>query len=156
MSFQLISSYWIAIVGAVVGAIVGLVLAVWRGRMVDPTSTTTVWDLRVTIPLLFAAAGGHIVLVPQMTQQNQLLFSLYTAAIIVVAILAYGGFSIWRLGAVLFPLGSIAAYFYYAIPARSADYIGLGLKIVELAAIVAALVPLAMPERMRRGRRIVT
>jgi hypothetical protein len=155
MSFQLIASYQIAIVGAVVGAVVGLILAAWRARTIETNPALTRWDLWVTIPLLLAAVGGHIVLVPQMPQQNQVLFSLYTAAVIVVVIVAFAGLSIWRVGAVLFPVVSIVGYFYYAIPARSADYVGLGLKVVEVAVIIAALVPLAMPERMRRGRRMV-
>src|SRR5258706_7659466 len=155
MTFQLISSYLIGIAGLVVGVVVGLILAAWRQGKIDTNPAVTRWDLWVTIPLLLGAIGGHIALVPQMVQQNQVLFSLYAAAVIVAVIIGFARFSIWRLGAVLFPLGSIVAYFYYAIPARSADYLGLTLKVVELAVIVAALVPFAMPERMRLGRRMV-
>jgi hypothetical protein len=48
------------------------------------------------------------------------------------------------LGAVIFPAGSIAAYFYLALPEHQADYIGLLVKVAELAAIVAAVVPVFM------------
>ena len=133
-----------------IGFGVGLVLITVRNRVTAAQDALTDWDSRVTIPLLLAAGGGHVVLIPVMTGQNQVLFGLYLVALIVVVIVGFAGFSIWRAGAVVFPAGSVAAYFYYAIPTHSGDYVGIGLKIVELAAIVAALVPVFMGERMRR------
>ncbi len=150
MTVQLISSYLIGVVGAVIGFGVGLVLITLRERVTTAQDAITNWDSRVTIPLLLAAGGGHVVLIPAMSSQNQVLFGLYFVALILVVIVAFAGFSIWRLGAVIFPAGSIFAYLYYAIPAHSADYVGLALKIVELAAIVSALVPLFMGDRMQR------
>jgi predicted lysophospholipase L1 biosynthesis ABC-type transport system permease subunit len=148
VTVQFIQSYLIGVVGAVVGAVVGLVLATVARRSLGT------WDAVVTIPLLLAAAGGHLFLIPVEVQPLQVLFGLYAAALIVVVIVGIAGISIWRLGAVLFPAGSIAAYFYFAVQVQQVDYVGLGLKVVELAAIVSALVPVVILNRSARGRRM--
>lgn len=58
-----------------------------------------------------------------------------------VVVFALLGFGIWRLGAIVFPLGSIGAYFYFGLMVHQVDYIGLLVKLVEVAAIAAVLVP---------------
>jgi hypothetical protein len=149
VTVQFVQSYLIGVVGAVVGAIIGLVGATVTRRWFGA------WDALVTVPLLLAAAGGHLFLIPVEVVMLQVLFGLYGAALIATVIVGIARISIWRLGAVLFPAGSIAAYFYFGVQVHQVDYIGLGLKIVELAAIVAALVPVTVLNRSARGRRMV-
>jgi hypothetical protein len=40
------------------------------------------------------------------------------------------------------------------VQVQQVDYVGLGLKVVELAAIVSALVPVVILNRSARGRRM--
>jgi len=147
MTIQLEKEYLVALLGLVVGAGAGLIAAAVYGRATRQGIRPGRWDARVTIPLLLAAAGAHLVLIPVVESRRQLLFGLYFAALIGTAIFAMVGPSIWRLGAVLLPVGSVLAYFYFAFQVHQADYVGLAVKMVEVAAIAAALVPIT-----RRGR----
>jgi len=147
MAVHLIRSYLVALAGLGIGAAVGLILALACRRV-------RTWDAWVTIPLLLAAAGAHIALIPQVEAQREVLFGLYGAALVGTVIVALAGLAIWRVGAVVFPAGSIAAYFYFALPTHQADYVGLIVKLVELAAICAALVPMLARERSYGGRRM--
>ena len=142
MTVQFERAYLIALLGLAVGAAVGLIAAAAYSR-----ARLGRWDARVTIPLLLAAAGAHLVLIPVVESRRQLLFGRYFAALIGNVIFAMVGLSIWRLGAVLLPFGSVLAYFYFAFQVHQADYVGLTVKVVEVAAIAAALVPIT-----RRGR----
>ena len=146
---HLIQSYLVAVAGLVVGAAAGFIGAVVFKRL-------RAWDAWITIPLLLAAAGAHIALIPQVEMQRQVLFGLYGATLVGTVIVALAGLAIWRLGAVVFPAGSIAAYFYFALPTHQADYIGLIVKLVELAAMCSALAGMFAHERAHGGRRIAT
>src|SRR5579864_5423287 len=150
MAIHLIQAYLVAIAGLAAGAVIGLIVAATLQRSMH------VWDARVTVPLLLAAAGAHLVLISQVELQRQILFGLYAAALTGVAIFAVAGLGIWRLGAVVFPAGSIAAYFYFALPEHQADYVGLLVKVVELAAIVSAVVPVLVRARAYDGERRIT
>ena len=137
MSIHLVTAYWIGLVGAVVGLAVGLIVP----RLARRSSQSWRWHGRVTLPLILAAAGAHLALIPAVEQQRQVMFGLYGAALIGVVVFALLGFGIWRLGAIVFPLGSIGAYFYFGLMVHQVDYIGLLVKLVEVAAIAAVLVP---------------
>ena len=146
MSVHLVQAY--AIAGLGVGAAVGLIVTAAFRPTISRTRAMRDWDAWVTVPLLLAAAGAHLILITQVGLQRQVLFGLYGVALIGTAVFAVAGLAIWRLAAVIFPAGSIAAYFYFALPEHQADYIGLLVKVVELAAIVAALVPVFARKRV--------
>lgn len=135
MSIHLVASYWIGLVGAAIGLIVGLLVV----RAVDHGSRVSPWDARATLPLLLAAGLAHLSLIPVVELQRQVLFGLYGAALIGVVLFALLGIGIWRLGAVVFPLGSIGAYVYFGLSVHQVDYIGLLVKLVEVATIAAAI-----------------
>jgi hypothetical protein len=137
MTVKLETEYLIAIVGLIVGGGIGVAVGAMRSAAID------IWDARVTLPLLLAAAGAHLVLISAVEPMRQILFGLYGLGLIGVAVFAAAGLGIWRAGGVLLPAGSIAAYFYFAIPEHQADFVGLGVKIIELAAIVAVIGGLA-------------
>ena len=137
----------VGIAGLVIGAVVGLIVfSIRRGPAFEARPVTT-WDSRVTLPLLLSAAGAHLVLIPRVELERQVLFGLYGAALVGVCILAFAGVSAWRAGAILFPVGSILAYVYLASTVHQADYVGLVVKLVELGAIVAAGFPLLRTTR---------
>lgn len=135
MSIHLVSAYWIALAGGALGLAVGLIVP----RHVGRKSQSWRWDGRVTLPLILAAAGAHLALIPLVEQQRQVLFGLYGLALIGVAVFALLEIGIWRLGAIVFPLGSIGAYFYFGVTVHQVDYIGLLIKLVEVAATAAAV-----------------
>jgi len=141
MTIQFVQGYLVALLGLAVGAGIGIIAATAYRRAIGR------WDARITLPLLLAAAGGHLALIPVVEAERQLLFGLYVAALIGVVIVAMAGRSIWRVGAVLFPAGSIAGYFFFALQVHEVDYVGLGVKLVEVGAIAAAVVPMAMRSR---------
>jgi hypothetical protein len=147
MSIHLVSTYWVGLVGGVVGFIV----ATFAARLLERKANLTAWDARLTLPLLLAAAGAHLSLIPVVEMQRQVLFGLYGAALIGVVVFALVGFGIWRLGAVVFPLGSIGAYVYFGLLVHQVDYIGLLVKAVEVAAIVAALASVFRSRRSSRA-----
>lgn len=146
MTIHLVGEYLIAILGLLVGAGVGLAVGA------VPRAALSGWDAYATLPLLLAAAGAHLSLIGVVEPMRQVLFGLYGLALLGVAGFAALGWSIWRLGAILFPAGSIAAYFYFALSAHQADYVGLGVKLVELAAIAASLAVLIRPEARHSQR----
>lgn len=143
MTVHLISAYLIALLGLVIGIAAGLVVGAARAR------TLTRTDARLAIPLLLGAAGAHLILIGSVEPTRQLLFGLYGLALMGVVVFAAIGWSIWRLGGVVFPAGSIAGYIYFALPEHQADYVGLLIKVVELIAIVAVIVPVLRHERRR-------
>ena len=147
MTIQLVNEYLVALIGLVVGAGAGLIAGAVYGRATPRGVPLGRWDTRVTIPLLLAAAGAHLVLIPLVESRRQVLFGLYFAALIGAVIFAMAGLSIWRLGAVLLPVGSVLAYFYFALQVHEADYVGLAVKVVELAAVAAAGLPIARRRR---------
>ena len=126
------AEYTVAIAGLVAGAVIGLVVGTISGRAWN-------WDARLTGPLVLAAGSAHAVLIPVVEQQRQVLFGLYFLAMTGVFVLGVVRIGIWRLGAVLFPAGSIAGYFYFAAIAHQADWIGLAVKVVEAVVFVGAL-----------------
>ena len=136
MSVHFVSSYWIGLVGAAVGLIGGLLVV----RVADRRSRLSLWDARATLPLLLAAGLAHLSLIPVVELQRQVFFGLYGAALIGVVLFALLGIGIWRLGAVVFPLGSIGAYLYFGLLVHQVDYIGLLVKLVEVAAVAATIV----------------
>jgi hypothetical protein len=150
---QFIPQYLVAVVGMAVGGSGGWVLAAAMNRRSGDARRLDAWDARVTVPLLLAAAGAHLSLVPVVELQRQLMFGLYVLALIITVAMALAGWRIWRLGAVLLPLGSILAYAYFASQVHEADVVGLTVKVVELAAVAAALRPV-IAARSARGRRI--
>jgi hypothetical protein len=141
MSVHLVLNYWPAVIGLVVGAGAGGLLATLR------RGSPGAWDRRVTVPLLLAASAAHLALIPTVETERQILFALYGASLVGVVVFATLGMSIWRLGAVVFPLGSIGAYVYFALLVHQADYIGLLVKLVEVAALVAAFTPVVVRTR---------
>jgi hypothetical protein len=143
MTIHYVGAYLIALVGLVVGAAAGVAVGATR------EGTLARWDGRLTLPLLLGAAGAHLALIGAVEPLRQTLFGLYGLALLAVVGVAAMGWSIWRLGGTVLPAGSIAAYFYFAIPAHQADYVGLLVKLVELAAIAAVVAPVFT----RRGRR---
>lgn len=149
MTIQLVREYLVALPGLLVGGGIAMAVGAARG------GTITRWDARVSLPLLVAALGAHVVLITAVEPTRQLLFGLYALALLGVVGCALVGWSIWRLGGVVFPAGSIAAYFYFAIQVHEADYVGLLVKLVELGTIAAVLLPLFKGEG-KRPQRIVT
>jgi len=149
---QFIPQYLVALVGIGVGAPAGLILAAAVNRRSGNAKRIDGWDARVTVPLLLAAAGAHLALIPVVELQRQLMFGLYVVALIITVALAAAGWRIWRLGAVLLPLGSILAYGYFAGQVHEADVVGLVVKIVEVAAVAAAARPVIASRLGVRGR----
>lgn len=143
MNIQLVSGYLVGLAGLVIGAGVGLAIGAAR------RAALTRSDALVAIPLLLGAAGAHLALIGSVEPKRQLLFGLYGLALLGVVGFAALGLPIWRLGGVVFPAGSIAAYFYFAFLVHQADYVGLLIKVVELVAIVTVLIPVFR----REGRR---
>lgn len=150
MTVKLVSEYLIGLAGLVAGGGFGLAVGALRSTAIG------VWDARVSVPLLLAAAGAHLALIGAVEPMRQVLFALYGIALLAVVLLAAVGVGIWRLGGVLLPAGSIAAYFYFAIPEHQADFVGLGVKLVELAAMVAVLVPVVRRKPAEGTRQVVT
>ena len=130
--------------GLVVGGGLGFAVGAARGGTLSP------WDARASVPLLLAAAGAHVALISAVEPMRQVLFTLYGLALVGVVVFAAVGWSIWRLGGVLFPLGSIAGYFFFAIQVHQVDYGGLFVKVVEVAAITAVVVPVFRRQRRQR------
>ncbi len=154
MVLHLIRPYLIALVGLVLGAGLGLVATAIAGRRT--TSTLSGWDARLTVPLLLAAAGAHLVLIPAVELQRQVMFGFYVAALTGAVVMAIAGLRIWRLGAVVLPVGSIAAYAYFAVVGHAADIAGIAVKIVELGAILAAVKPVLMRSKSGSEQRVGT
>ena|SRR5689334_4515506 len=150
---QFIPQYLVAVVGMAVGGAGGSVLAAALNRRSGDATRLGGWDARVTIPLLLAAAGAHLSLVPVVELQRQLMFGLYVLALIITVAMALAGWRIWRLGAVLLPLGSIFAYAYFGAQVHEADVVGLSVKVVELATVAAALRPV-IAARSAGGQRM--
>ncbi|HKC20094.1 MAG TPA: hypothetical protein VKE27_10730 [Candidatus Dormibacteraeota bacterium] len=147
MSIHFVSTYWIGLVGGAVGFVVGMFIL----RLLERKANLAIWDARIALPLLLAAAGAHLSLIAVVETQRQVLFGLYGVALIGVILFALLGFGIWRLGAVVFPLGSIGAYVYFALLVHQVDYIGLVVKLVEVAAIVAAVVSVSRGRESSRS-----
>lgn len=148
LSIQFVAPYWPGVAGLLLGVVCGmLIAATTRAR-----SVLSEWDARVTVPLVLAAAGAHLLLIPAVELERQVLFALYGVALLVVTAFAIAGVGIWRLGAIVFPLGSIGAYFYFAFQVHHADYIGLLVKLVEFIAVAAATAS-ALSRRHRAGAR---
>jgi hypothetical protein len=145
MSVQLVQSYLVAPVGLVIAAVAGFA-ATRRARRVER------WDANLTLPLLMGVAAAHLVLIPVVELERQAMFGLYVASVIVVVGLAFAGRRIWRLGAVLLPVGSVLGYAYFAVLAHQADYVGLTIKLVELATIAAAAAPVVRRGQARDSR----
>jgi hypothetical protein len=141
------SAYLPALFGLPVGAILGLALttATGRGRSLGA------WDARATIPLLLAAAVAHLALLLAVEPLRIVMFTIYALAILVTVALAVAGKTIWRLAAVLLPIGSIGGYFLFAFIAHQADVVGLLVKLVEVATVVSALVPVLRGRQAREG-----
>jgi hypothetical protein len=150
---QFIPQYLVAVIGIVVGVSSGWIVAAAMNRRSGDAKRIDGWDARVTVPLLLAAAGAHLALVPVVELQRQLMFGLYVLALLVTVALAVAGWRIWRLGAVLLPLGSILAYGYFAGQVHEADVVGLAVKLVELAAVAAALRPVVSARRRAQDGR---
>ena len=154
---RFIPQYLVAVVGMVVGGSAGWMLAAAMNRRSGDAKRIDGWDARVTLPLLLAAAGAHLALIPVVELQRQLMFGLYVLALIITVALAVGGWRIWRLGAIFLPLGSILAYGYFAGQVHEADVVGLVVKTVELMAVAAAARPVIAARRVRgRNQRIQT
>ena len=132
MTVHFVAQYVPALAGLAVGALTGFVIATGTRR---PSQ----WDARVTLPLVLAAGAAHLALIPAVEAQRQLLFGLYFAAMTGTFALGLLRVGIWKLGALGFPAGSLLAYFYFALTAHEADFIGLAVKVVEAAVIVAAV-----------------
>jgi hypothetical protein len=154
MVVHLIRSYLIALVGLAVGAALGLVATAIARRRATPTLSG--WDARLTVPLLLAAAAAHLALIPAVELQRQVMFGLYIAALTGTVVMAIAGRRIWRLGAIVLPVGSIVAYTYYAVVGHAADGAGIAVKIVELLAILAAIKPLLIHSESGSDQRVVT
>ena len=126
-------NYVVALSGLLVGGVTGYLVALGKG-------TGSRWDRRVTLPLVLAAGAAHLALIPVVEQERQLLFGLYFLGMAGVFLFALLGIGVWRLGAILLPAGSILAYFYFGLIVHEVDVIGLLVKAVEVAAIVAVIV----------------
>jgi len=150
---QFVPQYLVAVIGLAVGAAAGIVLAAAMRRRPALANRLIASDAWIAVPLLLAAAGAHLVLIPVVEQQQQMLFGLYSVGLLVTVALGAAGWRIWRLGAVLLPLGSILAYGYFAGREHEADVVGLVVKLVELAAIGAALWPVFSARRQTQERR---
>jgi hypothetical protein len=135
MELHYVGAYVVAVPALIVGGVVGAAATAFRRA---PRG----WDARVTVPLVLAAGAAHLSLIPAVELQRQVLFGLYFLAMAGVVAFALLGFGIWRLGAIVFPVGSIAGYFYFGFVVHQVDYVGLAVKLVELAAVASALVPL--------------
>jgi len=138
---QFISDYAPALLGLALGAVAGLILTAGVRRTRVGRQNLGDWDAHLTVPLLTATAVAHLTLLPVVERQRMLLFSLYALALFVTVAIAIAGIAIWRLGAIGLPAGSILAYAYFAVMAREADVVGLVVKVAELTAIAAALLP---------------
>ena len=132
--------YLAALAGLPLGALAGLVLTA-LGRRSGIARRLSDWDARVTLPLLVAAAGAHLALLPVVERQRVVLFSVYAIALLLTAAVGIAGPGAWRMGAVALPAGSILGYAYFAVLAHQADLVGLVVKAAEVAAIAAALTP---------------
>ena len=150
---QFVPQYLVAVIGLAVGAAAGIVLAAAMRRRPARANRLAASDAWIAAPLLLAAAGAHLALIPAVEPQRQMLFGLYGVALLVTVALGAGGWRIWRLGAVLLPLGSILAYGYFAGREHEADVVGLVVKAVELAAIGAAVWPVLSARRQTQERR---
>lgn len=146
MHVVLIPNYLFGLAGLVAGGATGLVVAA-----VAKNGRLPARDARVTAPLLLAAGGAHLVLIPFVELERQVLFGLYALALLATVAIGLAGARIWRLGAVFLPAGSILAYAYFAVLVQQADYAGLAIKVVEVVAIASALVSFAA----RRSERAV-
>jgi|SRR5579859_1507479 len=134
MHVVLIVNYLFGLAGLVAGGAVGFLVAAVAGN-----GRLAARDARMTAPLLLAAAGAHLVLIPFVELERQVLFALYVLALVVTVAIGLAGARIWLLGAVLFPAGSILGYAYFSVLVHQADYAGLAIKVVELLAIASAL-----------------
>ena len=121
------------------GAVAGAVLALLAATFLPQARKLSDWDRRATIPLLLAAASAHLALLPSVELLRIVLFSLYGIVLLVTAAFAFVGVSGWRVAAVVFPLGSILGYFYFGAVAHEVDVVGLIVKLLEVAAIAAAV-----------------
>jgi hypothetical protein len=149
VTVQFIQQYLVAVAGLVAGAGAGWVLAASTNGTRGGGGRLARWDARLTIPLLLAAAGAHLALIPIVELQRQVMFGLYVLALLGTVAVAMAGPAIWRLGAILLPAGSIFAYAYFATVAHQADVVGIAVKVVEVSAIGAALWP-AIAARQNR------
>ena len=143
MAVQFVQSYLVALGGLVVGAAAGFWVSRIRGGTPGDLSA------RLTLTLLAAVGTAHLVLIPVVELERKLMFGLYFASVVVVIAVAVFRWPIWRLGAVLLPLGSILGYAYFAVQVHEVDYIGLAVKVVEVATIAAALTPLFVRHQSR-------
>jgi hypothetical protein len=134
MHVVLIPDYLFGVAGLVAGGAAGIAVAA-----VAKNGRLPARDARVTMPLLLAAAGAHLVLIPFVELERQALFALYALALIATVAIGLAGARIWRLGAIFFPAGSILGYAYFAVLVQQTDYAGLAIKVVELIAIASAL-----------------
>ena len=131
MTLHFVSAYLPAVAGLVIGGLVGYLIA---GRGGASSS-----GARMTLALLFAAAIAHLSLIPVVERERQIMFGLYFLALALTFGAALLGVGAWKIGAVLFPAGSILGYFYFAYGAHEVDFIGLAVKVVELGVIVTAV-----------------
>jgi hypothetical protein len=138
---HLVKSYLPALAALPAGAAAGLAVAWAAKRSRIGGGRLGPWDARTTLPLLVAAAAAHLALLPVVEQLRVVLFTLYAISLLGTVGLAIAGIGVWRAGAVLLPLGSIAGYFYFALLFHSMDAVGLLVKLVEVLAIAAAMVP---------------
>lgn len=124
---------------ALAGMVVGAAVALLATSLMPQARRLSDWDRRATLPLLLAAAGAHLALLPAVELLRVVLFSLYGLVLLLTVALAIGGVSGWRAAAVVFPVGSILGYFYFGVVAHEVDVIGLLVKLLEVAAIAAAV-----------------
>ena len=148
---QLIPQYLVALVGMVVGVALGWLVAMMTNQRISDERRLSAWDARLTIPLLLGVAGAHLVLIPVVELQREVMFGCYTVALVVTVAFAIAGLGIWRLGAIVLPAGSIIAYAYFAVIGHQADVAGLAVKTVELVTIAAALWSLVAANRKHRA-----
>lgn len=146
MAVQFVVNYVVALAGLAVGGVAGFLVALGAGR-------ASTWDRRTTLPLVLAAGAAHLALIPVVEPQRQLLFGLYFLGMGGVFVLALLGAGIWRLGAIVLPAGSILAYFYFGLLAHQVDFVGLAVKVIEAAAIVAAVAGLVASRDATEGSR---
>jgi len=136
MAVQFVQSYLVALGGLVIGAAAGFAVAQVRGAAIGDRGA------KLTVTLLAAVGTAHLVLIPVVELERKVMFGLYFVSVVVVVVMALFRWRIWRLGAVLLPVGSILGYAYFAVMVHQVDYIGLAVKVVEVATIAAALTPL--------------
>jgi hypothetical protein len=146
-----VKDYLPALAALPIGAIAGLVLTTLAKRGALGGGKLGDWDRWATVPLLLAAAAAHLALLPVVEPLRMVLFALYAISVLATVGLAVVGIGIWRMGAIVLPLGSIAGYFFFAFVVHQADVVGLLIKLVEVVAMVAALVPL-LRDRPARER----